>query len=421
MNLIRFAIIITSMNAEKLKVYADLAVKIGVNLQYNQELVIKSDVRNADFVHVLAERAYVAGASKVTIQWNDEVFFKLRCLNETIESVSEIPDFQVRAGEYVIEKKAAYINVLSEDPELMREVNPEIISSNIRSVHRALKKFYDASMKNEIRWTIIAVPSRGWAEKVFPGMPFRDSIENLWQLIFKSMRMDTENPVAEWNKHYGILEKRAEILNSYNFSALHYKNSLGTNVIVGLPENYRFQCCGEKASDGIVFTANMPTEEVYTAPDKRKVNGVIKSSMPLIHNGKRIEGISLTFSQGRIIDYTATKGFEVLKEIIETDEGSHYLGEVALVPFDSPIQNLKTIFYNTIFDENASCHFAIGKAYPYCVKNGENLSEEELDNTGLNSSIEHVDFMVGTEDLEITGITADGRAVEVFRKGNFAV
>ena len=331
------------MNAEKLKVYADLAVKIGVNLQYNQELVIKSDVRNADFVHVLAERAYVAGASKVTIQWNDEVFFKLRCLNETIESVSEIPDFQVRAGEYVIEKKAAYISVLSEDPELMREVNPEIISSNIRSVHRALKKFYDASMKNEIRWTIIAVPSRGWAEKVFPGMPFRDSIENLWQLIFKSMRMDTENPVAEWNKHYGILEKRAEILNSYNFSALHYKNSLGTNVIVGLPENYRFQCCGEKASDGVVFTANMPTEEVYTAPDKRKVNGVIKSSMPLIHNGKRIEGISLTFSQGRIIDYTATKGFEVLKEIIETDEGSHYLGEVALVPFDSPIQNLKTI------------------------------------------------------------------------------
>lgn len=409
------------MNTEKLKIYADLAIKIGVNLQCNQELVIKSDVRNADFVHILAERAYIAGASKVTIQWNDEVFFKLRCLNESLESISEIPDFQVRAGEYVIEKKATYISVLSEDPELMKEVNPEIISANNRSVHRALKKFYDASMKNEIRWTIIAVPSRGWAEKVFPDIPFQDGIENLWQLIFKSMRMDTENPVEEWKKHYEILEKRVRNLNSYNFSALHYKNSLGTNVIVGLPENYRFQCCGEKASDGIIFTANMPTEEVYTAPDKRNINGVIKSSMPLIHNGKRIEGISLTFSQGRIIDYSAIKGYEVLKEIIETDEGSHYLGEVALVPFDSPIQNLNTTFYNTLFDENASCHFAIGKAYPYCVKNGESLSEEELDKAGLNDSIEHVDFMVGTEDLQITGITSDGKAVPVFHKGNFAV
>lgn len=409
------------MNTEKLKTYADLALKIGVNLQKNQELVIRSDVKDAEFVHILMERAYIAGASRVTIQWKDEISFKLRCLNESIESISEIPEFQVKSGEYVVDKKAACVNIVSEDPDLMKEVDPEIISANSRSLHKSLKKFYDSTMKNEIRWTIIAVPSKGWVNKLFPGLSLEEGTKKLWNLIFKSMRMDTENPVIEWNNHNAALQEKVEKLNRHNFSALHYKNSLGTNVIVGLPENYIFQCCGEKASDGIIFNANMPSEEVYTAPDKTKVNGIIKSSMPLIHNGKKIEGITLIFSQGKIIDYSAVKGYEVLKEIIETDEGSHYLGEVALVPFDSPIQNLKTIFYNTLFDENASCHFAIGKAYPYCVKDGEKLSEEDLEKAGLNDSIEHVDFMVGTEDLEITGLKPDGSSIPVFRNGNFVL
>ncbi|HEY8389815.1 MAG TPA: aminopeptidase [Clostridia bacterium] len=405
------------MDKEVIKKYAQTVLKIGSNIQPNEEVVIAADACCHEFVAALADAAYELGAKKVTTLFSSEKVMKLRYLNESVETLTDIPDWVVKSREYAVEKDAAYISVVSDDPEAFADINSDKIAAYIKVIRTKLNKFYDATMKSDIRWTIVAYPSIEWAQKVFPND--NNAFEKLFDLIAKAMRLDAADPVQAWKEHQQQLKKRVEYLNAAKFKALKYKNSLGTDFYVELPENYIFMG-GEEYSKGRIFTANMPTEEVFSAPSKLSAKGTLVASMPLIYNGARIEDFYLKFDQGKIVDYKAKVGHDVLKNIIETDEGSKYLGEVAIVPFDSPIQKMKTIFYETLFDENASCHFAIGKAYP-CLKDAENMTKEDLDKAGINESLQHVDFMIGTKDLEITGITQDGKEIKFFKNGNFDI
>lgn len=408
-----------TFDKSKLEQYAQLVIKIGVNLQENQELVINADVSDCEFARIIADVAYKNKAKKVTMMWRDELFTKLRYENEQLETLVDIPQYQIDERNYAVEKSSAYLCILSEDPNLMKDISPKILAETSKAKNIAFQKFYDASMKNQIRWNLIAVPSVSWAKTIFPELSNEDAVNKLWEYIFKTMRLDKNNPIEEWQKHISQLKTRSEFLNNANLKELHYKNSIGTDLIIGLPENYLFEGCGEKALDGVPFVANMPTEEIFTAPHRLKVDGKVVASMPLVYNGTKIENFGFTFEKGRIVDFFAESGYEVLKNLIETDEGSHYLGEVALVQFNSPIRNLNTLFYNTLFDENASCHLAIGEAYPSCLKDGSAKSKTELFELGLNDSLEHVDFMIGTSDLQIDGITKDENKISIFKDGNF--
>ncbi len=408
-----------NIDKSKLEQYAELVIKIGVNLQENQELVINADVSDCEFARIIADVAYKNKAKKVTMMWRDELFTKMRYENEQLETLVDIPQYQIDERNYAVEKSSAYLCILSEDPNLMKDISPKILAETSKAKNIAFQKFYDASMKNQIRWNLIAVPSVSWAKTIFPELSNEDAVNKLWEYIFKTMRLDKNNPIEEWQKHISQLKTRSEFLNNANLKELHYKNSIGTDLVIGLPENYLFEGCGEKALDGVPFVANMPTEEIFTAPHRLKVDGKVVASMPLIYNGTKIENFGFTFEKGRIVDFFAESGYEVLKNLIETDEGSHYLGEVALVQFNSPIRNLNTLFYNTLFDENASCHLAIGEAYPSCLKDGSAKSKTELFEIGLNDSLEHVDFMIGTKDLQIDGITKDENKISIFKDGNF--
>ena len=408
-----------NIDKSKLEQYAQLVIKIGVNLQENQELVINADVSDCEFARIIADVAYKNKAKKVTMMWRDELFTKLRYENEQLETLVDIPQYQIDERNYAVEKSSAYLCILSEDPNLMKDISPKILAETSKAKNIAFQKFYDASMKNQIRWNLIAVPSVSWAKTIFPELSNEDAVNKLWEYIFKTMRLDKNNPIEEWQKHISQLKTRSEFLNNANLKELHYKNSIGTDLVIGLPGNYLFEGCGEKALDGVPFVANMPTEEIFTAPHRLKVDGKVVASMPLVYNGTKIENFGFTFEKGRIVDFFAESGYEVLKNLIETDEGSHYLGEVALVQFNSPIRNLNTLFYNTLFDENASCHLAIGEAYPSCLKDGSAKSKTELFELGLNDSLEHVDFMIGTSDLQIDGITKDENKISIFKDGNF--
>jgi aminopeptidase len=275
-------------------------------------------------------------------------------------------------------------------------------------------------MSNKNVWCVASIPTKPWAKKVFPDLSEEEAVEKLWENIFKTVRVDMEYPVAAWDEHKSNLKKSMEFLNNSKFKFLHYKNSLGTDLRIELPKDHIWLGGSDLTPEGVEFIANMPTEEVFTLPKKNGVNGVVWSSMPINRNGNIIDKFSLTFKEGRIVDFSAEEGYDVLKTLVETDEGSRYLGEVALVPYASPISKLGILFYNTLFDENASCHLAIGEAYPVCIKNGENMSKEELKKAEVNDSSVHVDFMIGTKDLEITGIAESGQEIPVFKDGNFA-
>ncbi|QIB27956.1 aminopeptidase [Caloranaerobacter azorensis] len=402
-----------------LEKYARLVVKTGVNIQKGQILVITSPIECAPFTRTVARVAYQEGAKDVVVKWTDELFLKIRYKHAPEEVFEEFPEWVKEFYMYYMKQGAAFLNIAASDPELMKDVDPKRIAKERKVSSISLKEYRESLMSNRNVWSIVSVPTRAWARKVFPELSEDDAVEKLWEAILKAVRVDTEDPVASWEEHKNNLKKSLEFLNSNNFKLLHFKNSLGTDLKIELPENHIWLGGSDYTPEGIEFIANMPTEEVFTLPKKTGVNGTVVSSKPLNYNGNLIENFTLTFKDGKIVDFKAEKGYESLKQLIETDEGSHYLGEVALVPYDSPISKSNVLFYNTLFDENASCHLAIGKAYPVCIKNGENMSKEELEKLGVNDSLTHVDFMIGTEDLEIIGITAEGKEVPVFKKGNF--
>lgn len=405
---------------KKLDLYAELLVKQGVNLEKGEMLAISAPVHAADLVEKIAETAYKAGASKVTVFWGDSKLGKLSYIYQSDEVLTEVPDWLVASRDYLIEKKAAYINIISEMPDLLRDIEPKKIAMASRATGKALKRFRESTGSNRTRWCLAAYPNPEWAKKIFPDLDEESAVNKLWQYIHKTMRMDTPDALAAWKQHQQNLAKHSKVLNDAKIKSFHYKNSLGTDFTVSMPEGYEFTGAVEKSAYGRDFTANMPTEEVFSSPDYRTANGRLVAAIPLVRAGAIIKDFYLEFKDGVVVDFGAKEGYETLKQILDTDEGSRRLGEIALVGYNSPIQNLKTLFYNTLFDENASCHFAIGRGFPACIKNGNDYTREQLLEKGINDSLEHVDFMVGTADLSITAIKEDGTELVVFKDGDWA-
>ncbi|KLE16184.1 aminopeptidase [Clostridium sp. C8] len=403
-----------------LKKYATLAVKKGVNLQKDQVLLVNSPIECVDFSRAIAEVAYKEGAKEVVVHYSDQSLQKLKLEYASMDTLKETPNWIAESYNSYAKQGCAVISISASDPDAYKNIPMDKIAAFQKSRQLALKEYYDYSMSNKIRWTVVSVPTEAWALKVFKNSNSEEAVSKLWDVIFNVVRLNNDDPIEAWNEHNNNISKNLNFLNSNKLKKLHYKNSIGTDLTIELPEDHIWLGGSEKCAAGMEFNANMPTEEVYTLPKKTGINGTVVSSKPLSYGGNLIDDFSLTFKDGKVIDFTAKEGFETLKKLLDSDDGAKYLGEVALVPYDSPISNSNLIFYNTLFDENAACHLAFGKAYPTCIINGENLSDSELSKKGANDSIIHVDFMIGTKDLDITGYTEDNTEIKIFTSGNWA-
>ena len=408
------------MNKSFLIKYASLAVNIGVNIQKDNILVISSPIETAEFARLITEEAYKSGAKDVIVHYGDQKLTKIKLENSSLETISNIPEWQAESYNYYARQEACFISISASDPDGLKGVPIEKIGASQKARTSALKEYFDNSMSNKCRWCVLSVPTLSWAKKVFPKVSDDEAMESLWDVIFKTVRVDTENPVNAWEKHNAYLEEKIKFMNNNNFKSVHLKSANGTDLNIELPEGHIWAGGSERDVNAIPFNANMPTEEVFTLPKKTGVNGIVYSSKPLSYGGNLIDNFSITFKDGKAIDFTAETGYDVLKQMLESDEGAKYLGEVAFVPYNSPISNSKLIFFNTLFDENAACHLAFGRAYESCVKDADKYSEEELEKIGVNNSIIHVDFMIGTSDLEVTGINENGETIQIFSNGNWA-
>jgi aminopeptidase len=405
----------------KFKEYAKLLVEVGVNIQKGQTLVIGSPVDCAWFARLCARAAYAAGCREVVMRWSDDELTREKYLHAEDSVFDSLPAWQAEFDNGYARQGAAFLHISARDPENLVGVDPDRIARSQRSSGEALREYRELTMSNTVPWCIGSIPIPSWARKVFPGCPDGEAVEKLWEAIFQTVRVDGSGAAVDrWREHLAGLKGHMDRLNGLNLESLHYTNSLGTDLTIRLPEGHIWAAGSSATKSGLPFIANMPTEEVFTAPLRNGVDGVVCSSMPLVHNGVVIDKIRFQVREGKIVEASAQTGEDALKAAITLDEGASYFGEVALVPYDSPISRQKLLYYNTLFDENASCHLAFGEAYPECLQGGAGMSKEERKARGLNDSITHVDFMVGTADLSVTGKTRDGREVPVFVAGNFA-
>ena len=408
------------MKQEELMKLAELFVRMGGNVQKGDTVIIAANLSDKAFVHAIAHCAYDCGAAEVVTQWTDPECSRMRLLRADPGVFDEFPSWMPELYRYYDKRQSVYLRVDSDDPDLFMGADADRLRRDLLSRSRALKNHRANTMSNRVRWSIAGFPSEKWAAKVFPGVYADEAVEKLWQAILKASRATGDNPVEDWRRHNGNLASRQNTLNEKQFTALKYKNSLGTDFTVELPKGHIWLGDAERDARNRLFNANIPTEEIFTLPKRTGVNGRVVSSMPLSYNGNLIERFELTFKDGRVVGFKAEKNEEVLKGILDNDEGARYLGEVSLVPFDSPINRQGLIFYSTLFDENASCHLALGKAYPFNLTGSDGLTEEQLLEAGVNDSLIHVDFMIGSEDLSIMGIEPDGTETPVFVNGNFA-
>ena len=406
---------------EKLREYAALLARVGLNIQPGQTLVISSPVECAGFARLCASAAYDAGCREVVMNWRDDVLAREKFLRAESSVFDEVPLWRRHFYNDYAREGAAYLSIAAEDPENLLGVDPDRLVRSQRAGGKALEEFYRLQMSSGFPWCIASIPIPSWAKRVFPGLPEEEAMEKLWDAIFRTMRITGDGQsAARWAEHTEMLARRKARLNELRFRTLHYTNALGTDLTVELPQDHIWEAGDDVTQKGQAFIANMPTEEIFTAPLRHGVNGVVCAAMPLVHDGNIIDKFRFVVREGKIVEATAEKGEDVLRAAISVDEGAAYFGEVALVPYDSPISNLKLLFYNTLFDENAACHLAFGEAYP-CIEGGRDMSKEQLKEKGLNDSITHVDFMIGTKDLSIVGTTHDGREIPVFVEGNFAL
>ncbi len=406
---------------EQLEKYAELALRTGVNLQKDQKLMINSTVEGAPFTRIVARKAYEMGAEDVHIVWADDELTRLRYEYADVETLKEVPDWQRDMFSYFGEKGAAILSIRSTDPDLLKGIDAGKVAAATKARSEAMTKFRDFTMNDRIQWSIVSIPIPAWAQKIFPGESEEKAVEKLWEQIFSIVRVDREDPVAAWEDHNQTLIKAKQFLNKKKYSKLIYK-APGTDLEVELPNNHIWKGGASQTVEGNVpFNPNMPTEEVFTAPHKYGVNGQVSSTKPLNYGGNVIDNFTLTFKDGKVVDFKAEEGEETLQHLLDTDEGSTRLGELALVPHESPISQSGLIFYNTLYDENASCHLALGKAYPNNVEGGSDMSEEQLDQSGVNHSLSHVDFMMGSDELDIDGVLEDGTTEPVMRKGSWAI
>ena len=406
--------------ARQLPLYARVLLEKGINLQKDQILVINTPVEAHSFASLLAEEAYKAGAAQVVFNWYCNETTRLRYQYETQDKFETVPQWRSEFNLYYYRKGAAFLSLISADPYTMEGIDRKKIFAWQKAFHQAVKEYSNGMMASRTNWLVAAVPGTVWAKLLYPELPEQEGMDKLWLQILDVSRCLGDDPLADWDKHLAELKQRREWLTAHQFTALEYTSPKGTKLTVGLPEHHIWQGGAESTTQGFLFNANIPTEEVYSAPQADRVDGVVWSTKPLVYNGNLIENFRFTFQDGKVVDVQAEKGEDILKDLIQMDEGACRLGEVALVPYHSPISLTNRIFYETLFDENAACHLALGDSYPTCLENGPELTEEELKKAGLNDSMIHVDFMVGSPDLTITGIKKDGTKVPVFVDGDWA-
>lgn len=409
------------MFEEKLREYAQLLVEVGLHVQPGQTVRLTAPVDGAPLARLCARACYDCGAREVINFWTDDFMSREKYLKADPAVFGEFPAHKKAESEWLLEKKAVSLSLIGEDPENLKGVDPVRIHAWQKVSRENTRSYFDAMTASQFQWTVAAHPTAAWARKVYPGLPAEQAVDRLWDAIFSVCRITGDGLAgARWQEHINTTGRRCQQLNRYQFQSLRYRNALGTDLTITLPENHIWQGGAEKSGEGISFVANIPTEEIFTAPRRDGVEGRVYAALPLALNGNLVTDIRMDFSRGKIVDVHASQGEEILRQSIALDEGSSYLGEVSLVPYDSPIRNSGILFYETLFDENASCHLAFGSSYPSCVQGGTDMDPEGLKAAGLNQSINHVDFMVGTEDLSIVGRTHDGAEIPVFVDGNFA-
>lgn len=404
---------------EKIEQYAELLVAVGVHVTEGKYVLISCPICAADFGRAVAERCYRHGAKDVIMNYYDEKLTRIRYDHVPVETIADIPFWQAERRNMYAREGCCNISIIADDPEIFTGVESDKLKASALASKKAFKEFYDIMDRGGVRWTVAAYPNVKWAEKIFPHLHASKAVDALWEKIFATVRIDGGDVQKNWEAHDVVLKGRAEKLNSAAFDCLHYRNGLGTDLKVYLPEGHIWYGGSEKDRDGVVYFPNLPTEEIFTMPHKDKTEGTVYASLPLVYQGSVIDGFFLTFREGRVTSYGAKTGEDVLARLLDTDEGSRRLGEVALIPHASPISDMHLLFYETLFDENASCHLALGECYPNTIKGGEMMSEDELTAHGGNRSANHVDFMIGTADMQIDGIGRDGSVTPVFRDGNF--
>jgi len=408
-----------------LKKYANLAVNVGLNLQPGQKLIMQAlkyggvPIQIAPLVREIATSAYQAGAPLVDVLWRDDDLNLIRFKHAPRDSFEEFPAWQSKGILEVIENGGAMLSISAFDPDLMAGQDPDLLSQQQTAIRKYWKPISTHIGKNTMNWTVLSIPVAGWARKVFPDLPAGEQEAALWDTLFKICRIYEEDPVAAWKAHLIKLGKRSEYLNQKAYQGLHY-TAPGTDLRIGLPEGHVWISAGFKTQSGIPFTANIPTEEVFTLPDRGLTEGTVSSSRPLAYSGNVINNFSLTFKEGKVVDFSAEQGEQVLESLLKVDPNASMLGEVALVPNSSPISQSGLLFYNTLLDENASCHLALGSAYQFSIKGGEKLSTEEFNARGGNSSLVHEDFMVGSGEMNIDGLLPDGNTEPVMQDGEWA-
>lgn len=407
---------------DKMNEYARLLVEVGVNVQKGQTLLLSAPIECAQFARMCASAAYKAGCRDVNVVWGDDILARERYLHADDAVFDEVPEWRRHLYNDHAGEGGACLSISARDPEALKGVDPERIKRSQLAGFKALDPFYSSQMNNTIPWCIGSVPIPSWARKVFPGCHDREAMDRLWDAIFETVRVTGDGGAVErWREHLNIMDVRTKKLNELRFKTLHYTNSLGTDLTIELPEGHLWAAGSSTTPKGQAFVANMPTEEIFTAPLKTGVNGVVYAALPLVVNGNVADKFHFVIKNGKIVEAHAETGEEFLKAAITVDENASFLGEVALVPYDSPISNQNILYYNTLFDENARCHLAFGRAYSECLEGGEKMTNEELEAHGLNQSAAHNDFMIGTADLSIVGTTAQGKEVPVFVNGNFAI
>lgn len=405
----------------RIEKYAAFLVQTALNVQKGETLIINAPAEEASFATLCAGAAYDAGARDVVVNFSDDGFARLRMQRAGVEALEDVKPWRLRSYMDYVESEggACALKIYASDPDLYKDIDPAKVSRATIAQDKALRPWMDVTMGNKVRWCVCSVPTEKWAAKVFPEAGAA-AVDKLWEAILNVSRID-DDPAAAWEAHVGRGERVLKVLNGLKLREVHLQSANGTDLHVGLAEGRIWEGFREDSTAGVPFLANVPTEEVFTAPHRLRVDGVVKSSLPFVFAGNRIEGITFTFKEGKVVGHSAEKGEELLGMLLETDEGARHLGEIALLPASSPIRQSGLLFYNTLFDENAACHMALGAGYPMTVEGGAGLDKEGLAKLGVNDSLIHEDIMIGTDDMRVTGITEDGKTVPVMEKGEWAL
>jgi aminopeptidase len=414
------------MDDRQLRLYAELTVRVALNIQPGQRLLIIGPLANggasleaAPLARQIAAAAYRAGSPLVETIYGDETQQSLRFKNAARDSFGNFSAWLPKALSDHVAGGHAVLSISANDPDLLRDESPELVSTVLQATAREMRPFREQISCNETNWAVVAAATAAWAEKMFPGVPSSEAVSRLWDAIARMCRLDAADPIAAWETHLGNLAARSEYLNTKRYAALKYTGP-GTDLTLGLPDGHMWVSGRSASRNGIPFTANLPTEEVFTIAHKDRVDGTVRASKPLSYGSTLIEGFSVTFERGRIVKMTADKNSDTLQRLLDTDEGARHLGEVALVPHNSPISQSGLLFYNTLFDENAASHVALGNAYKFTLRGGNDMSDAQFESAGGNRSGVHVDFMIGSGDLDVDGVLASGATEPLMRKGEWA-